>query len=327
MPHLNGITNELCALPGAFPDPLLEVACLVTEWGVPASRIHDWARGHLEMPFDTIATGVRKGTERTHEQANAILALPELQSLPENERIRGALNLVAWAAYDGKLRKSGTPFYMHPRRAAAMSFHVANELRSEGHPLDDVLIEAFVAAALFHDALEEGVTLYGPHDSSKPYAKFTPRLINELLTSGGSPYGDNVSHAIRLCTHYISRKHPWVMPYAGYILRGRQDLFFCSAKIADIKDNRDNEPMLIDPIGNREGMFKTMRKKGIYTQSLRTICQHAGEIIPPQVNGEPIDISWAPLFLQRLAAIKPEQIPSILEQFSAYMPFPIIPTA
>lgn len=246
-------------------------------------------------------------TERAQQQAAVVIEQIAGSVAPEKYTL-AASDLIAQGAYAGKTRKTGAPYYNHPKQTAAMTFHIFSQLEAQGFTIEPQFKDAVVAVAVLHDATEETARSCKYYDPNRPEG-FSPLLIRQVFNQTGNPHGRIAANSLRLMTHYA--KQPWAPTYPEYVALGSSDFIFCLAKPCDMLHN-----WLIDPkpITGPENEQKIRAKQAMYQAGIVFL-----SITAPQRTDNPQNAAWARRYFDILRGIEPADVPSMVESLDRYI--------
>lgn len=259
---------------------------------------------------DLVIPSLNEITDRARTQAQDVLSQIGAETLPEDKRTLVAADFIAKKSYEGKERKTGTPYYYHPKRAAAMALHIFDQLQGEGYDIDRTLIDTVVCAEFLHDATEESIRSCKYFDPDRPES-FSPLLIREIFTLTDNPRGKEIANSLRLMTHYAQQ--PWAPSYQRYISQGSSDFIFCLAKAPDMWDNLHIEPKPTAGL-ERAKRQKIYRKRVTYKNSIEELSRTA-----PWRTHNPENSAWARRYFDILRSIEPEDVPEMVENLDNYI--------
>jgi len=242
-------------------------------------------------------------------QAEGIIAALPANLLPER-RLLAAANAIAQKAYAGKTRKSGTPYYEHPRRVAAMGFHILGQLETDGFTIDSDFKDIVVADGLLHDASEETIRSCRYYDPHRPES-FSPHLVQRTFEKLGSPYAPLAATGLRLMTHYTHE--PWMPTYQEYYMIGSSDFIFCLVKALDMYDNLHVDPKPL-PENAPDKVRHIKGKQRLYAEGMQYLSIAAG-----QRTDSPDNVAWTPRFFTILRGIKASDMPELTTQLDEHI--------
>lgn len=259
---------------------------------------------------EIIIPSVKHLVEGAQRQASHILEILDIERVGPNKRTLYAADQIAQASYEGKTRKTGEPYYQHPKRAAAMALFIFSQLEEEGYEVEPEFKDAVICATLLHDATEETIRSCKYYSPDRPKG-FSPLLVREIFRQTGNRHGQTVANSLRLMTHYA--KLEWAPDYETYVQLGSSDFIFDLVKTLDMGDNLLHPKPITENMG-RDAKDKIDRKRTLYSKLIGTMAINAAQRSDSTNNR-----IWSPRYFEIFRTIGLEKVPAMVQELNMYI--------
>lgn len=286
------------------------LVCDAVESGLDTEEVLIARAEKLVDVEELVVPSVQNLVERTQQQAKDTLEQIGIERIPPKKRALYASARIAQAAYDGKRRKTGEPYYEHPKRAAAMALHIFNKLKEEGYVIEPEFRDAVICTALLHDATEETIRSCKYYDPDRPKG-FSPLLVREVFHQTDNPHGYIVANSLRLMTHYA--KHDWAPDYETYVKLGSADFIFDLVKPLDMGDNLLHPKPITEDMDSRI-LEKIHDKRALYTELIGTLAINAAQHTDNADNK-----LWSPRYFAILRSIELDDMPDMIQDLNVHI--------
>ena len=259
---------------------------------------------------ELVVPGIKRLIHGAEQQARDILDQIGIEKVPPEKRTLYACDRIANAAHAGQRRKTGEPYYRHPKRAAAMVLHVFNRLEEMGYAVEPKFKDAVLCTALLHDAGEETIRSRKYHDPDRQKG-FSPLLVREIFKQTNNPYGDIVANSLRLLTRHT--KQTWTPDYEKYVMLGSVDFIFDLVKPADIHDNLLHPKPITEDM-DIKAIEDILKKREQYQELIGRLA-----MITVQRSNNTGDRRWSHHYFEMLRDIQLDDIPDMIRDLNMYM--------